>query len=147
MRRMLITLTFSVVAKKLRTFSSLPYSANEQACRSWEGAQPGSQPKLASGNIPYHRHHIQFINVDWCKGRTLSFLRVQILSCPGVWSFSWILQNSQNPGDLSSVLAAWGLAENKLSRGENDVLYIVCFAKSLLSLLLLIVVVSHLLSY
>jgi len=34
---------FSVVAKKSRTFSSFSYSANEQACRSWEGAQPGRQ--------------------------------------------------------------------------------------------------------
>ena len=30
---------FSVVAKKSRTFSSFSYSAYEQACRSWEGAQ------------------------------------------------------------------------------------------------------------
>ena len=47
---MLITLMFSVVAVKSRTFSSLSYSANEQVCRSWEGAQPGSQTKLANGN-------------------------------------------------------------------------------------------------
>jgi len=37
---MLITLMILVVVKKSRTFSSLPYSANEQVCRSWEGAQP-----------------------------------------------------------------------------------------------------------
>jgi len=30
-------------------------------CRSWEGAQPGSEPKLANGNIPYHRCHAQFM--------------------------------------------------------------------------------------
>jgi len=41
---MLITLMFSVVAMKLRTFSSLPYSANEQVCRSWEGASPSASP-------------------------------------------------------------------------------------------------------
>jgi len=41
---MLITLMFSVAAVKSRTFSSFSYSANEQLCRSWEGAQPGSQP-------------------------------------------------------------------------------------------------------
>ena len=56
MRRMLITLMFSAVAVKSKTFSSFPCSANEQVCRSWEGAQPGTQPKLASGNIPYHGH-------------------------------------------------------------------------------------------
>jgi len=44
---MLITLIFSVVAMKSRTFSSLPCLANEQVCRSQEGAQPDSQPKLA----------------------------------------------------------------------------------------------------
>jgi len=62
---MLITLMFSVVAKKSRTFFSFSYSANEQVYKSWEGAQPGSQDKLARGNIPYHRCHAQFINEGW----------------------------------------------------------------------------------
>jgi len=39
---MLITLMFSVVARKSRTFLTFPHSANEQVCQSWEGAQPGS---------------------------------------------------------------------------------------------------------
>jgi len=69
MRKMLITLMFSVVAKKSRTFSSIPCSANQQVYKSWEGAQPGSQSKLASGNIPYHRCHAQFINGGWLRGR------------------------------------------------------------------------------
>jgi len=73
-KRMLITLMFSVVAMKSRTFSSLPCSANEQMCRSWEGAQPGSQPKLANGNVPYHGHHAQFTNGGWLGGRSLAFL-------------------------------------------------------------------------
>jgi len=51
MRRMLITLMVLVVAKKSSTFYSLLCSANEQVCRSWEGAEPGSQPKLASGKF------------------------------------------------------------------------------------------------
>jgi len=41
MQTMLIILTFLVVAKKSKTSFSLPCSANEQVCRSWEGAQPG----------------------------------------------------------------------------------------------------------
>jgi len=41
---MLITLMFSVVAMTSKTFSTFSYSANEQVCRSWEGAQPASQP-------------------------------------------------------------------------------------------------------
>jgi len=40
--RMLITLMVLVVAEKSRTFSSVPCSADEQVCRSWEGALPGS---------------------------------------------------------------------------------------------------------
>jgi len=62
MRRMLITLIVLIVAKKSRTFSGFPYSATEQVCRSWEGAEPDSPPKLADGNIPYCGHHARFIN-------------------------------------------------------------------------------------
>jgi len=45
------TLMFSVVAVKSRAFFSFPCSADEQVCRSWEGAEPESQPKLASGTF------------------------------------------------------------------------------------------------
>jgi len=72
MRRTLIILLVLVVAKKSRTFSSSPCSANEEGCRSWEGAQPGSQPKLASGNIPYDECHAQFMNEGWPGGRKIS---------------------------------------------------------------------------
>jgi len=44
---MLVTMMFLVVAKKSRTFSSFSYSANEQVCRSWAGAQPCRQPSWA----------------------------------------------------------------------------------------------------
>jgi len=71
---MLITLMFSVVAKKSRTFSSFACSANEHVCRSWEGAQPDREPKLADGNIPYHKRHAQYINGSWPEGRNLLFL-------------------------------------------------------------------------
>jgi len=72
---MLINLMFLVVAKKSRTFFGFPYSANEQVCRSWEGARPGSQPKLARGNIPYHGRYAQFINGGWLEGRNSLFSR------------------------------------------------------------------------
>jgi len=39
---MLIILMFLVIAMKSKIFS-FSYSANEQACRSWEGAQTDSQ--------------------------------------------------------------------------------------------------------
>jgi len=72
MSRMLITLMFLAVAKRSRTFFfSFPYSGNKQVCRNWEGAQPGSEPKLAKGNIPYHGCHAQFMNGDWPGGRNL----------------------------------------------------------------------------
>jgi len=44
---MLITLMFSVIAMKSRTFSSFSCSANERVCRSWGGAQTDRQPSWA----------------------------------------------------------------------------------------------------
>jgi len=41
---MLVTLMFLVVAKKSRAFSSLSYSAHEQACRNRQGAQQTASP-------------------------------------------------------------------------------------------------------
>jgi len=76
----MITLMSLVVAKKSRTFFSLPRSTNEQVSRSWEGVQPGSQPKLASGNIPYHRRHAQFMNGGWPVGEESSFPGVSTIS-------------------------------------------------------------------
>jgi len=79
---------FSVDAMKSRTFSSLPGSVNEQVCRSWEGAQPGRQPKLTSGNIPYHGRHAPFVNGGGLEDRGLSaflgFCEVRIFSWLGV---------------------------------------------------------------
>jgi len=65
MKSMLITLMFLVVAKKSRTFFGFPCSAHEQVCRSWAGAQPGSESQLASGNIPYHGRHAQVMSGSW----------------------------------------------------------------------------------
>jgi len=92
---MLITLVFSVAAMKSRTFFSFPYSASEQVCRSWEGVQPDSWLKLASGNIPYHGCPAQFMSGGWPGGRKwlFSFLWVRIFSCLGVWTLWEILWN------------------------------------------------------
>jgi len=68
---MLIALIVLVVAKKSRNF--WPCSANEQVCRTWEGAQPRSQPKLASGNIPYCRCHVHLMNEGWPGGKNPFF--------------------------------------------------------------------------
>jgi len=63
----------SVVAMKSRAFSVLPCSAHEQLGRSWAGAQPDSEPQLASGNIPYLGRHAQFMSGGWPRGRNLLF--------------------------------------------------------------------------
>ena len=42
---MLITLMFSVVTKTSRAFSSLPCPADEEEGSSWEGAEPGREPR------------------------------------------------------------------------------------------------------
>ena len=90
---MLITL-FSVVAMKSRTFSGFSYSAHEQACRSWEGAQPG-RAELASGNIPYPGHHARCMNgVGQGEGRNPFFPLISRSLNPhlsGTLNFSGIL--------------------------------------------------------
>ena len=138
---------FLVVAKKTKTFSRVSCSANEQMCRSWEGKQPHSSPKLANELFPYHRQHAQFIKSGWQGGRDLfSFPGVWILSCLGVWtspgvcSFSWVLQNSQYLWALDSVITAWGLSANRSFGSEKIVLHIVCFAYSLLLVVVLFVI-------
>jgi len=81
---------FLLLLRNQRLFSSFSCSAIEQVCGSQEAAQPGSQPKLASANIPHHRCHAQFMNRGSLGGRgegrnlLLSFLQVQTLSCAGV---------------------------------------------------------------
>jgi len=74
------------VAMKSRSFSSFSCSANELMCRSWEGAQPGIWPKLASGNIPYHGHHAQLTARSSPGGRRL-FLFFSELESSCVWEF------------------------------------------------------------
>ena len=106
--------------------------------------------KVANGNIPYHRHHTQFMNRGWRGGRNaffFSFLRVRILSCLGlqtflgVSSFLGVLQNLQYLRGLGSVIAAQGLATTQTSDGDKIALCIDYFVYSLLSLLLLLIVV------
>jgi len=81
----------------LRNQGLFPVSANEQVCRSWEGAQPGSQPKLANGNIPYYKCHAQFIN-GGCGGggrrhfALLIFVSLDPLLFKLFWEFSEICE-------------------------------------------------------
>jgi len=51
-----------------------PVSYIQLMSRNWEGAEPDSKPKLANGNIPYHRHHVQSMSLGWLGGWNFSFL-------------------------------------------------------------------------
>ena len=98
-----------VVAKKSRTFSSLPCSADEQVCRSWEGAEADSEAKLANGKILYHRCHAQVVKAGFAGGRNPSFIPNSLVSLlwvfelfrevglfPRVWQATWILSVWRN---------------------------------------------------
>jgi len=114
---------FSVVAKKSQTFSSLPYSATEQVCRSWEGAQPGSWPRLADGNIPYHGHHAQFMNGGWSGRRKLS---------------AFLFSMSSNPLLAGSLNVFW--AANLSSSGEEY--RIVCSLFCIFIIIIIIIIIT-----
>jgi len=146
---MLMTLIFSVVAVKSRT-SGFPYSANERVCRSWEWAEPGSEPKLASGNLPYHGRHALFTNGGWPGGRKLSGFLVSVSSNPLFhefelfWEFIFLgrfaeFSNTRKLGVPQLLIGDWLLISHLVVR--KIVLCIVCFAYELLTLLLLVVVV------
>jgi len=131
-----------VVAKKSRTFLSLPCSANGQVCRSWEGARPGSEPPLANGNIPYHGCHAQFRNGGWPRGRRESAVLFSLSSnallagsssFSGGLVFSGSFANSRNPPFPGSAIATQGLAANQLSGGEKK-----CIVNSLVCIFFII---------
>jgi len=148
---------FSVISKKSKTSSSLPCSANEQVCRSWEGAQPDSQPKLVSRNILSRSHYALFTNRGWLRGRDLSLLvsmssntllaGVQTFS--GAWSFFEVSRNLGNSQFQGSMIAARGLTANWSLGGEKIVLYTVWFSLLVVVVVfvLLVVLVFRLLSY
>ena len=133
---------FLVVAVNQGLVSSLPYSATEQLFRSWEGAQPGSQPKLASGNIPNHSHHAQFMNGGWLGGSRLLAFQFSASVNPAFSGNSAFFRNFMKFAKIrGAMISAWGLAANRSSGGEKIILYIFCFAYSLLLLSLVVVVV------
>jgi len=76
---------FSVIAMKSRTFSSLLYSTSEQVCRRWEGARPGRQPKIPSGNILYHGRHTQCVIGGGLGDRNLLFSHFHEFESSLVW--------------------------------------------------------------
>jgi len=120
---------FSVVAKKSTTFSSLLCLSSEEVCGSWEGAQPGSQPKLASGNIAYHGCHAQFMN-----GGVLGGCKTSLSSWSLVF-FCWEFCKIHEIWIPWSPLGDW--LRNWLSDVEKNILWcMVCFAYSLLVVIL-----------
>ena len=128
---------FLVVAMKSRSFSSFSYFADEQGCRSWEGAQPGREPKLASGNIPCHGHHAQFRNGGWLGGREFSALLVfrefksfLVQECELFWEFTLFQDLCKFCKGCEFLITARGLTANWPSSGDKIVLCIVCFTYS-----------------
>jgi len=127
-----------VVAMKSRTFSSFSYSANEHVCTSCKGAQPDRWPSW-----PMEIFHTIDIMLslwkglarghgDFCSSRFCEFK-----SSP-VWEFELFLE-IWGFGVLRLLLRDWPQISLQVVR--KIVLHIVCFAHSLLSLLLSIVVV------
>ena len=154
-----------VVAKKSRTCSSLPYSADEWVCRSWQGAEPDGEAKLANGKSLHHRCHAQVAKAGFAGGRNPFFFKFSCLSLVGVrtfvggWSFSQSLASYMDFVSLAksvkfvslgnpagSAVAAQELAASHSLGREKMVLHIVCFAYSL-SLPVVLVLVFPLLSY
>jgi len=63
-------------------------------CRSWGGAQLGSQPQPASGNIPHRRHRAQFRNGGWLGGKNFFH------------EFDFSVSSSGSPSSASSAKPA-----------------------------------------
>ena len=79
-------------------------------CRSWEGAQPGSQPKLAHRNIPYHWSQARFKNAQYINGSQEFFL--------WVWQVPWAQHALQKPRVPCLLLGDWLC--NQLSGNDKN---------------------------
>jgi len=91
------------------------------------GSTARQTAEMANGNIPYHGRCARLMKRVGQGGRDLSFSSLEVQTFSG------------NSGFRGSVIAAQGLATNWLLGGEkNCIVYMVCFAQSLLSLLLLL---------
>jgi len=127
---MLITLMVLVVARKSRTFFSFPCSADELVCRDWEGAKPGSQPKIA--DIIFHT--IDACSVykwGWPGGRnslfilSLNFHEFNVFSMSSVSSVKIAnsaksmksAKSAKSVKSACSASAAWGLAMQSVVEG------------------------------
>ena len=96
-------------------------SANERVWRSWEGAQPGSSAKMASGNIPYHRRCAEHINGGWLGEGILFFFREFEL----LHGFSLFFRSSTK--SASPTIAAQGLATQLVPRPQKNYIVISLF--------------------
>jgi len=77
------------------------------------------QPKLANGNIPYHRRHTQFMNWSWPGCRNLSDFLFSVNSNPlfaGVQSFSEVFKIHKNMWVWGSTVTAQGLTVNPVHK-------------------------------
>ena len=134
------------------------------------GREHRQTAKLANGNVPYHRHHVQFMNTGWPGPGISSLPWARILFYPlfeefelfhelGLFSMSLVsfakfacsgksmkFVSSRKPPGLA--IAAWELLMwLVVSQWEKIVLSVACLAYSLLLLLLLLPLIFPLLPY
>jgi len=121
---MLRTLKFPVVAMHQGLFPVSHTQLLSQVCRSWEEEQPDWQPKLANGNIPYHRQHAQFMYGGWLGGSRAGISSTVLCEFESslFWEFGLFgefCEIRKNPWVWGSVIAARGLTANWSLGGEK----------------------------
>jgi len=141
----------------MQGFLQPPVLAAERVCWSWEGAEPGSEAKVAHGKSLYHGCHARVVKAGFVGVRNPLFFKFSCLSLVGVrtfprgWSFSQSLANSMDFVSLGkwvkfvssgkpagSAVAAQELAANQSSGSEKTVLCSVCLACWLLAAVVLV---------
>ena len=120
--------------------------------RELEGNTARQRAKLANGNIPYLKHHAQFMNDSWPRaGISLCFLFLWVwtLSClailifPGVWSFLVVLRKSQILWVWDSTIAVLGLDANQSWGGEkNSIIHSLVWISIIIIFIIIIIIIS-----
>jgi len=113
---------------KTRTFPSFPYSAREQVCRSWEGAQPGRSPSCPVEIL--HTMDIMFslgMGVGW-GARILPYHFLEFKSSLGqerehFWKFSffWNVTKSTISGICNHCLGTG--CNSVIRQGASCIVY------------------------
>jgi len=89
------------------------------------GSIARQRAKLANGNIPYHRHHADFMNAGWPGHRKLSVL---------------LLSRSLNP--RLDRISNFCHAANQLAGGEKNCIVYSVFCTFMLIIIIIITIIS-----